>query len=207
MRSTKSLAVASAALLLSAGLPVAAGTPFDQLAPNQQLCSVATLLLAVGVVELGLLAVLLLFSVLRPATVRRGGEVLRAHPLAGLLVGLLGLLVFFGWAALMEGFPEPIKGVLIIAVLFVYACLAIGGLGIVACDLGERLQTNLGLRGLGSTAAATLYGGGLIMLLALAPIVGQLLQLTILTLGLGAAMMTVYSGRRKRSDNQPAGEE
>ena len=191
-------------LLLCGSLPIWAADTFKQMPPVQQLSLVLLILLAAVCIKVGLLALLLLVSVLRPGLLRNGGEIVRLRPVRCLVAGALGLLVFLAFTALLQHAPARMRALLGIAELLVFLALLITGLCVTVYELGDRLQSNLNARGIGSTSMAVLYGGGLFVLLGFLPGLGQLVEFTVAVLSLGAAILLLAAGKARSTPVPPA---
>ena len=185
------------------GAAAALGTPatvladerFDQLPPGDRL-SLVLLVVVIGfVVAFGVLAIQLLYSVLRAPALRQGSDLLRRRPAYALGVGVLAFLVLGGALALTQFVPEPGKGLLGLALILIGLGLAFPGVTMVSHAIGEQVHANLNTRYIGSSFMAVLTGGALTLLVGCVPLLGQLIQFVILLTGLGAA--TVGLARRR----------
>jgi hypothetical protein len=188
--------------LLAGALPVQAAGEFQNLPWGEKLATVGILLTISVCVAVGMLALLLVYGLLRPAVIRGGSDRLRAHPKRSLLVGILGLVLLIAVIALLQAFPEPIKGLGGLVLLAAALYLMVSGAAIIAYDLGDRLLANVGARCSGSSFMAVLWGGLLLLLLGFVPVLGALIQFVALVLGFGLAL----SGLVDRSGPPPAPE-
>jgi hypothetical protein len=150
------------------------------------LVAVLVLGLSMGV---GSLAAALLFCVLRPQSVRRGSETVRTSPGRCWLVGLLTTLVCTGGFVLCKAMHRfgALPGVAL-ALALAYGMLS--GWAMVAHCVGERVQTALMAKSLGSDAMAVIYGAVPLLAVGFLPVVGQFIQLVAGLVGLGAAVST-----------------
>jgi hypothetical protein len=157
--------------------------------PNLSNLVTALLLgLSIGV---GLLAVMFLFGVLRPQPVRRGSETVRTSLGRCFLVGLLTLLVCVGGFAVFQALRKlgVVPG---LALALALAYWTLSGLAMLAHSIGERVQTALMAKSLGSDVMAVVYGAVPLLAVGFLPIVGQLIQLVAIVIGLGAAMSALF---------------
>jgi len=159
--------------------------------PNANLSNVVTALLVGLSIGVGLLAVMFLFGVLRPQSVRRGSETVRTSPGRCLLVGLLTLLVCVGGFVVLKALGRP-GGVLSVALALVFAYWVLSGLAMLAHSIGERVQTALMAKSLGSDAMAVVYGAVPLLAVGFLPVVGQVIQLVAVVIGLGTAISTLF---------------
>jgi hypothetical protein len=159
--------------------------------PNANLSNVVTALLVGLSFGIGLLAVMFLFGVLRPQPVRRGSETVRTSPGRCLLVGLLTLLVCIGGFMVFRAMRKP-GAVLSVALALVFAYWILNGLTMLAHSIGERVQTALMAKSLGSDAMAVVYGAVPLLAVGFLPVLGQLIQLVVITIGLGGAMSVLF---------------
>ncbi len=158
---------------------------------NPNLSNVVTALLVGLSVGVGLLAVMFLFGVLRPQPVRRGSETVRTSPGRCLLVGLLTALVCIGGFAVFKALGK-FGGVLLMALALVFVYWLLSGLTMLAHSIGERVQTALMAKSLGSDAMAVVYGAVPLLAVGFLPVVGQVIQLVAITIGLGGAMSALF---------------
>ena len=186
-------------LLMSLGafagsaLPLLAADPFRGLPPSQKLSLV--LFIAVGVLclKIGVLAIILLYTVARPEGVRRGAALVNRSPVRCLLAGTLVLLIFIAAAIIASRLPNPVKGLAAVALLLVFVWAVVAGLAAVAHELGERLQTSLGTGAAGTTGRAVLWGSVLVLAAGFLPVLGQLVQFVVGLFSLGAAACLVLA--------------
>jgi hypothetical protein len=169
---------------------------------NPNLANVVTALLVGLSFGIGLLAVMFLFGVLRPQSVRRGSETVRTSPGRCFLVGLLTLLVCIGGFVLFKALGR-LGGVLAVALALVFAYWLLSGLAMLAHSIGERVQTALMAKSLGSDAMAVVYGAVPLLAVGFLPVVGQLIQLVAITTGLGAAMSALFAHRQAETQPPP----
>lgn len=138
--------------------------------------------------SIGLVTLMILCTVLRPQRVIQGGELFRQRPVRCLCAGILASVIFLVIAGLANVLPGPLRPLVWLALVLVYAYWAVSGLCMLAYDLGERLQGNLNVRSLGSSGMAVLYGGGAIVLIGFLPALGQVVQFIAFVAGLGTAV-------------------
>jgi hypothetical protein len=165
-----------------------AAPPDGHLPGAQQLVQTLTLLLVALTLVVGLCAVLTCLAAWRPAAVRAGAERLRQRPFRALLTGSLTLVAALLAALLLRLLPKPVAGLLGVLLLAALAVAILGGLALVAHDLGERVLASLTSRHVGSAVAAVAVGAVLLLLCGALPVLGQLLHLIALTSGLGALL-------------------
>ena len=195
------------AVALGSPAPLLADDRFNRLPPGDRL-SLVLLVVVIGfVIALGLLAIQLLYSVLRAPALRQGSDLLRRRPAYALGLGVLVLLVLGGAVALAQLVPEPGRGLLVLALILVALYLAIPGVTMVNHAIGEQVHANLNSRYVGSSFMAVLTGGVLTLLIGCVPLLGQLIQFVILLIGLGAATVGLAGRRavrRRHSRNRGA---
>jgi Na+/melibiose symporter-like transporter len=165
-----------------------AAPPDGHLPGAQQLVQTLTLLLVAVTLALGLSAVLTCLAAWRPAAVRAGAERLRQRPFRALLTGSLTLVAALLAALLLQLLPKPLAGLLGVLLLAGLAVAILGGLALVAHDLGERVLASLTSRHVGSAVAAVATGAVLLVLCGALPLLGQLLHLVAIASGLGALL-------------------
>jgi hypothetical protein len=176
---------------------VATSVQAGEAAVGSKLAS-ATLGVLVGITfSIGMLALLFLFGVLRPQTVRRGSERVRTAPGRCLWTGLLALLVLVGGVMLLGVLPKPLAALPFVLLVLVVLYLVISALSIVAHGIGERVQTALAARSLGADAVAVVYGAVPLLAVGLLVGLGQLIQLVAFLIGLGAAIGALFERREK----------
>ena len=95
--------------------------------------------------------------------------------------------------------PEPLQGLLGLAVVLVFCYFVVSGFSIALNEIGERLQNNLQTRYVGSTFVNVFSGGLLVLLLLLLPFLGWLVQGVIGVTGLGAAVSMLFQRRREQA--------
>ena len=158
----------------------------------------ATLGVLVGITfSIGILALLFLFGVLRPQTVRCGSDRVRTAPGRCLWIGVLALVVLAGGVMLLGVLPKPLAALPFVAVVLFVLYLVISALSIVAHSIGERVQTALVARSLGTDAVAIVYGAVPLLAVGLLLGLGQLIQVVALLIGLGAAIGALFERRQK----------
>ena len=138
--------------------------------------------------SVGLVALMILYTVLRPQRVMQGGELFRQRPVRCFCAGIIASLIFLVIAGLANVLPGPLRPLVWLALVLVYANWCVSGLCMLAYDLGERLQSNLNVRSLGSSGMGVLYGGGAIVLVGFLPALGQVVQFIAFVSGLGTAV-------------------
>jgi len=163
------------------------------------------MLLLVGVMctEIGLIALLGLISVLRPRQLRDGSRLVREHPLRCLGVGLLACLAFVGVGVVSNSLGDGGKAVLLLPLFVAFLYWILFGMVFVAADVGDRVQSNVNTRSLGSGFASVLWGGVVLALIALLPIVGQGVIVLGVIVGLGAAVSLLFMKREKPAGVSP----
>jgi len=176
---------------------------FDQLPPGDKLATAVLVLLVLVCVSIGLLALMALYSLLRPRTVRHGADLLRVNPGRALGTGALAALVVVGFLALSGAVPQA--GPVVVAFVVWALYLLLSGLCMVTHEIGDRLQSSLQSRGAGSVVAAVLWGGLILGLVGFVPFVGQLVQLVTGVLGLGVAVQVLMADRRTRKASSLGG--
>ena len=154
--------------------------------PTLEHIAMVALLMVCG--SVGLVTLMILYTVLRPQRVIQGGELFRQRPVRCLCAGILASVILLVVAGVANVLPGALKGLVFLALVLLYAHWAVSGLCMLAHDLGERLQSNLNVRSLGSSGMAVLYGGGVLMLAGFLPGLGQAVQFIALVSGLGAAV-------------------
>lgn len=177
------------AMLLS--LPAWAG-PIDGKPPTQILALLMGLIVLGTIVFVGLLSLVTLYAVLRPRKVQAGARILRAHPARslamGVLLGVIGLLL----VNLADRLPQALGGPLGLVVLAAYAWWLVAGLAMLCHELGERLQTNLGLGSTGVGLKAIAWGLLLVVLPVCIPFVGWAVQLFLALTAVGTAVSLFF---------------
>lgn len=159
---------------------------------NQNLVNLITVLLLGVSIAVGLLAVLFLVGVLRPQAVRRGSETVRTLPGRCLLVGLLSLLVCIAGLAVLKVLG-PLAGLPSLALVLAFGYWLLTGMAMLAHSIGERVQTVLMAKSLGSDAMAVVYGAVPLLAIGFLPGVGQVIQLVAIMIGLGGAISLLFA--------------
>jgi len=188
--------------------PLIADDKFNQLPPPQKMAVLACILAAIVCVKVGVIALMLLTSVLRPQKLRRDGDTIREHPVRSFLAGLLCLAIFVLAVAVTEHLPDVLATLLGVTVVLVCVYLGVCGMCGVAHDIGERVQSNLNVQGVGSTFMTVLWGTILILLVGFVPILGQLVQVVAVTIGVGAVATAMSLRKREQTGivvQNPAG--
>ena len=111
--------------------------------------------------------------------------------------GVLGVVVLAAGLMLLGGVPKPLAALPFVALVLVLVYLVISGLSIVAHSIGERVQTALMARSLGTDAVAIVYGAVPLLAVGLLLGLGQLIQVVALLIGLGAAIGALFERREK----------
>jgi len=171
--------------------------PGEQLAQCQ---CVAFAVLGAVFVCIGVLALLSVYGVVRAREVRINGERLRKHTRHAFLVGVLTAFAAVVLAMFAGALPEPLSGLLGVALILSVVYMGVGGLCVVAHELGDSVLSNLNSRHAGSSFASVLTGGALLGLCGLALGVGQILQLLAWILGLGVFVGGLAAKRRGGTD-------
>jgi hypothetical protein len=154
------------------------------------------LMVVVACIGTGLLAVALLYAVLRPQTVRSGSERLRSQVFRSFIVGILSILLLLLIGANLQFLPKPLTDWLGLAGILLLAYLVVTGFVPAAHCVGENVLANLGLAGTGSDIRKILAGGGLIAAANLLPVVGQLISLLVLVCGLGLVVQDLFRNKK-----------
>lgn len=161
------------------------------------------LVLVVFLVKVGLVALQILYGVIRPDAIRNGRDRLNASPRKTAGAGVLALLVAGLFIVLIQAVPDPIKRLLDIVLVLWLAWVCVKGLAVVSCEVGERVQAAVGGLGIGSDVLAVACGAVLLALCDLVPGVGWILDLCILFLALGIGVTDV---RGRNAADIPTGE-
>ncbi len=169
---------------------------------HANLSGLVTVLLAALGISVGLLAVLFLLGVLCPQSVRRGSEIVRNAPGRCLLVGLLAFLICLAGFVVFKALG-PLAGLPSLAWALVFGYWMLSGMAMLAHHIGERVQTALMARSLGSDAMAVVYGAVPLLAVGFLPGVGQLIQLVAVMIGLGGAISNLF--RRSNPPQNQAG--
>lgn len=181
----------------AAAEPVAEGVPAgDQLA---QFKCVALGVAGFTLAGVGLLALLSLYGVAKARAVRCNGDRLRKHTMRAFLVGVMTALAAVLLAMIVGLLPDPLNGLCGLVLVLSVAYMVVGGLSVVAHELGDSVLSNLNSRHAGSSFASVLTGGALLGLCGFAIGVGQVLQLLALVLGLGVFSGGLVAGRRTKA--------
>ncbi len=177
------------------GRPAPRGNGFHQL-PLPDQTRVMTFFLLIGsAIGLGVLALLLMYSVVRPQALRDGSMILAQHPVRSLLAGLLTALVLVLAVMLVQNLPEALRGLFALLVILVTVYVCVSGVAVAAHELGDRVLSNINSASVGVTFLAVLWGGLLLLLAGFVPFLGQLVQVVAGAMGLGAAVSLML--RRK----------
>jgi hypothetical protein len=87
----------------------------------------------------------------------------------------------------------PFGGLPSLALALVCGYWLLVGLTILAHNIGERVQTALMSKSLGSDAMAVAYGAVLLLVVGFLPGVGQVIQLVAIMIGLGAVIHALFA--------------
>lgn len=170
--------------------------------PSHNLFNLLSVLLLALSISVGLLAVGFLFGVLRPQAVRRGSETVRTLPGRCLWIGLLALLVCGAGLAVLKALgPAAVLPALAWGLMFGYWLLS--GLAMLAHSIGERVQTALLAKSLGSDAVAVVYGAAPLLAIGFLPFVGQVIHLVAVMIGLGGAISVQFARREAKASPPP----
>lgn len=181
------------AALMAVAPARAAAEPFEAMPWPQQVSTILLVALGLLLLHVGILALLLLVSVLRPDALRRGSGRLRAHPVTSFFAGILVLVLFILCAKLLEA---PLLNLLALPVVLGLILLMVSGIATVAFDCGDRILSNTAARSQGSSFMAVLAGGTLLILIGLVPFAGQTVQAVAALTGIGAAAQGWWSRAR-----------
>ena len=187
MNKTRAILLSTLGLLALTGSPLRAAG-FPNLPPGERLSFTLFCVVIAVCLLIGFLAIIMLYTILWPGAVRRGGGLVRQSPGRALLAGALSLVILFLVCALARHIPNPVRGLLGVALALGCVWAGLVGLCAVAHELGERLQASLGLSGTGAACRAVLYGGLLFGLVGFLPGLGQLIQLVIGVFALGTGV-------------------
>jgi small-conductance mechanosensitive channel len=171
--------------------------------PVQQLAGIATAIVVLACIAAGLLAIAVLYAVLKPRAVRAGSDLLRGRVLRSFGLGLLTLLVLGLLAANLRFFPKPVSDWFALAGAVFLAYVVLTGFTVAAHCIGENILANTGAAGTDSDIRKILLGGGLVVLTNLLPIAGQLVTVIILICGLGVTTQAIF-GRTQPPAESPA---
>lgn len=155
---------------------------------NDKLAGLLLVLLAAVGVAVGLLGVVFLVGVLQPHRVRGGSARVRQTPGRCLLIGLLTALVFGAGLAVMQALPKGVRELVGLAWSLGFVYLLLNGIAMLGHAIGERVQSAVMARSLGSDALAIVYGTVPLLAAGLLPGVGQAVQLVGILVGLGGAV-------------------
>jgi len=204
LRCTRAVLVPTAALMVpicgvaaeasAAGAKPAAGTV------PANFYNLLGLVLVLFLLKVGLIAMQILFGVMRPDAIRDGRDRLNASPGRTAGGGVLTLLASGLFIILIQVLPDPIKGLLAVALVLWLAWLFVKGMTVVSCEVGERLQAAAGGLGIGSDVAAITCGAVLLALADLVPGIGWVLDLCLLFLAVGVGV----TGVRRREAGKAA---
>jgi hypothetical protein len=167
-------------------------------ASNQDVINISFLLMIFALsvfIKLGVLAFVLVYSVLRPQTILNGSRRLAKGFIKPFIIGVLFAIAYALLGKICSTLPVTIKHLVALALLVVFSLHFLIG-GTVVCHLlGERIQANTNSRSRGSTFIAVLYGGIAILLLDMVPVMGQITSILIILLALGAAQGSLRKSR------------
>lgn len=161
---------------------------FNQLSTPHQLAGVLMGCIIVFLVMLGILAIQLLYSVLRPEVLRRGSESTRKRPVISFIIGILATVVVIGALMLLGLLPESIHGLPILGILLIYVFFGIRGLTIITYEIGDRILSSLNSKFVGSSFMSVLSGAILMEATLLVPFIGWLIFLIMFFTGLGCSL-------------------
>ncbi len=149
----------------------------------------------------GVVALALVYCLLRPPAVRHNDLMLREHPVRSLFAGAIGIAIMVLFWALTEA--VPVIGLISLAVTLAVLYLSVAGLAGFCHCLGDKLLSNINSRFGGSSFAAVLGSGILLSLLILLPVVGWILQGLFTVIGFGAAVSVLFRRRPKAAATPP----
>jgi len=156
--------------------------------PVETLANILSLVIIIVVAKLGILAMLTVVQLLRPAAVRAARVPLRATPVRVFFVGLFTMVGAILLLGIARGLSGPLGAGLALAVLSVLVWWILNGLAAVFSELGERFQAEIGGLRVGSETAALLVGGVLLLTAGFLPAVGQIAQIAALLCAVGIAV-------------------
>ena len=184
------------------GLPNARAAGGASRLPLPKLAGLTLSLLAVVVcVGAGLLALAVLYAILKPGVVRAGSEHLRGQVFRSFVTGVLSLVFLVLVGANMHILAKPFSDWLGLALILLLAYLTLTGFAFAAHCVGENLLANLENAGAGSDVRKILLGGGLLVSINLLPIVGQLVTLAVLVCGLGEKVHDLLRNHRRTQES------
>jgi len=161
---------------------------------TQQLAGSLVVLVFMVCLQLGLLAVCLVYAVLDPRQVELGSRLQRQAPLKSFVVGVVAFVILLLLAAIFAKLhpPRELAALVWLPLLCVYAYLLVTGFAMTAHGIGERIQSNLNSRALGSSFLAVLYGGGVLLCVNFLLILGQVLLFVAGLISLGSAVRVLF---------------
>jgi len=149
--------------------------------------------LVIGI-QVGILALSLLYAVLKPESLRRGATILQENFIKSFFIGLLlgvAYMLFLGIARRLIP-NHGIRALLTVPVLCVWFIHNLMGFTMLANSLGEKIQANTGSKFAGSTFMAVLFGGTILLLTGLVPVFGLIILGLTGTLSLGMVFLTCF---------------
>jgi len=154
-----------------------------------------------GLIIVGLPAMLILLTALAPSYVERAREVMRSRPGRSLLLGLVNFLFFAALSVLVDVDFAPAAFAGVFALLIVLPLFVLIGLVIAAGITGEQIWLQIASRP-GSLLGSLIIGIIVLGFTALVPIFGWLILMGLTSSGLGAAITALV--QRKRPQSEPA---
>lgn len=152
-------------------------------------------------VAVGYLSLCLVFSVVQPDLLRRGGEFMKGTFLKNLLTGLLISIVYILLLGIINQFIPSNRAIRVLFAAPILSLLFIHGLfgfSMVAHSLGDKIHSNINSRYIGSTFMAVFAGGGVLILTGLIPFAGPVCFVVVNLAGIGLATRTIIGIKRKK---------
>jgi len=184
------IALVSLALL---GTPSLQAVSFGDPSSGQHLAGALLLLLLVVCAQLGLLAAGLIYAVLEPRRVEFGSRLQRQAPWQNFRTGVIVFIILLLFSVFFANLhpPKGLAFLIWLPLLLILAYLLIIGFTMTAHGIGERIQSNLNSRTIGSTFLAVLYGGIVLLGIAFLPVLGLVLLFVVALISLGTAVRTL----------------
>ena len=168
--------------------------------PGQMLSALLFITLALILISIGLIAIQVIYSVLKPQVVREGSNYSREKPLKLFLLGVALAVLFLVITFILEKLPAgDIKGIIAIIVLIFYAFVILRGLTMLTHNIGDKILSSINSKYAGSSFMSVLAGASITSLISFVPFVGWFIIALILLTSLGLGFIGLKLSHQEKS--------
>ena len=149
-------------------------------------------------ISIGLIAIQLLYSVLRPQIVREGSDYSRQKPLKLFFLGLALSVLFMVIIFILDKLPgEPIKALGALVAIIFYAFIILRGLTMITHNIGDKILSSMNSKYAGSSFVSVLAGAIIFCLVGFVPFVGWFIHGLILMVAMGVGFICLKQSTKQ----------